>query len=132
LRCPYPFPPNGIPLSSPWHHWYYASQDDARKRLETTSGPTLWSAWMWTYKPCFWLHQSSPTVPSQFLGTRVVCSSSYGSCHMSGVGGSGAASTDYLLFVGTQSKFGYYHLYEARCRHISSLFFDLHINFVIC
>jgi len=47
------------------------------------------------------------TVPSQFLGTRVVCSSSYGSCHMSGVGGSGAANTDYLLFVGTQSKFGY-------------------------
>ena len=62
---------------------------------------------------CRVLHSSTRcgqyTVPSQFLGTREVCSSSYGSCHVSGVSGSGAANSDYLLFVGTQSKF-YQHI----------------------
>ena len=41
-------------------------------------------------------------VPSQFLGTRQVCSSSYGFCHERGTNGAGAANTDFLLFVGTQ------------------------------
>ena len=42
------------------------------------------------------------TVPSQFIGTRQVCSSFYGSCRESGGNGTGAANTDLLLFVGTQ------------------------------
>ena len=41
-------------------------------------------------------------VPSQFIGTREVCSSSYGFCHESGTNGTGTANTDFLLFVGTQ------------------------------
>ena len=42
------------------------------------------------------------TVPSQYLGTRQVCTSLYGSCRERGPGGGGAANTDILLFVGTQ------------------------------
>ena len=41
-------------------------------------------------------------VPNQYLGTREVCTSLYGSCHESGPGGGGEANTDLLLFVGSQ------------------------------
>ena len=44
------------------------------------------------------------TVPNQYLGTRQVCTSLYGSCRESGANGTGAANTDFLLFVGTQCK----------------------------
>ena len=43
-------------------------------------------------------------VPNQYLGTRQVCTSLYGSCHEQGANGTGVANTDFLLFVGTQSK----------------------------
>ena len=46
----------------------------------------------------------SYTVPNQYLGTRQVCTSLYGSCRESGANGIGAANTDFLLFVGTQCK----------------------------
>ena len=45
-------------------------------------------------------------VPYQYLSTRQVCTFPYGSCHDIGGGGIGAANTDFLLFVGTQCKFG--------------------------
>ena len=41
------------------------------------------------------------TVPNQFVGTREVCTSAYGSCYESGTNGAGAPDTDFLLFVGT-------------------------------
>ena len=47
----------------------------------------------------------SYTVPRQFIGTREVCSTSYGPCRESGANGTGAANTDFLLFVGTQCTF---------------------------
>ena len=45
------------------------------------------------------------TVPSQYLGTRQVCTSLYGSCSERGANGTGAENTDFLLFVGTKGKF---------------------------
>ena len=45
------------------------------------------------------------TVPSQYLGTRQVCTSLYGSCRERGANGTGAENTDFLLFVGTKGKF---------------------------
>ena len=67
----------------------------------------------YTYGPnigkCSVIHSTtycgSYTVPHQFIGTREVCSTSYGPCRESGVNGTGAANTDFLLFVGTQCKF---------------------------
>ena len=44
------------------------------------------------------------TVPSQYLGTRQVCTSLYGSCRERGANGTGAENTDFLLFVGTKGK----------------------------
>jgi len=44
------------------------------------------------------------TVPSQYLGTRQVCTSLYGSCNERGANGTGAENTDFLLFVGTKGK----------------------------
>ena len=67
----------------------------------------------YTYGPnigkCRVIHSTtycgSYTVPRQFIGTREVCSTSYGPCRESGINGTGAANTDFLLFVGTQCKF---------------------------
>jgi len=57
----------------------------------------------------------SYTVPSQFLGTREVCSSSYGFCHESGTNGTGTANTDFLLFVGTQGIYSIKSYYVPEC-----------------
>ena len=57
-------------------------------------------------------------VPNQYLGTRQVCTSLYGSCHEQGANGTGAANTDFLLFVGTQSKsrVSFYTVEAAVCK----------------
>ena len=49
----------------------------------------------------------SYAVPRQFVGKRELCSSSSGSCYDSGPDGGGVANTDFLLFVGTESKFAW-------------------------
>ena len=68
----------------------------------------------YTYGPnkgkCRILHTSTTQcgpylVPSQYLGTRQVCTSPYGTCHEIGGNGIGAANTDFLLFIGTQCRF---------------------------
>ena len=67
----------------------------------------------YTYGPnkgkCRILHTSTTQcgpylVPSQYLGTRQVCTSPYGTCHEIGGNGIGAANTDFLLFIGTQCR----------------------------
>lgn len=39
------------------------------------------------------------TIPLSYIGTREVCTSSYGSCTTEGPDGPGLANTDFLLFV---------------------------------
>ena len=60
-------------------------------------------------------------VPHQYLGTRQVCTSPYGTCHDIGRSGTGTANTDFLLFVGTQCKF-----------NITKPSFNLHLLYTAC
>ena len=42
-------------------------------------------------------------IPLSYIGTREVCTSSYGSCTMQGPNGTGLANADYILFVSASS-----------------------------
>ena len=50
-------------------------------------------------------------IPLSYIGTREVCTSSYGSCTMQGPNGTGLPNADYLLFVSASStcKFLKFH-----------------------